>query len=322
MQTNAPPNSLDELLLPNWQEDDGFDPANTHYAHYTTAEAAVKIIRSGEIWLRNVRVMNDYLEVVYGLGLMANAWHSQAGETFKHLANSCFPGVIDILNQSLGMAQGTWPGLDHHIACFSIHDPVNDWRGRLSMWRAYGSVALVFRLSDEMLAAHEINPLGVHSWKVNYPDSTSTEAILEQAAHAIDQHRDFVLGCGQDKFMQAITQMIYTTAITTKHPGFAEEEEVRVYFRPSEKPDSALTRAGKIECINGLPQMIYPLSLQANPKHGNGLKGIDLRSILNRIIIGPTPYPKVMLDTFVGLLDSIGVVDAPNKVIVSDIPLR
>ncbi len=90
MPIDASPNSLDDLLLPNWQDDDEFDPANTSFAHYTTAEAAMKIIRSGEIWLRNVRVMNDYSEVVYGLDLMANAWHSQAGETFKHVANHAF----------------------------------------------------------------------------------------------------------------------------------------------------------------------------------------------------------------------------------------
>ncbi len=191
------------------------------------------------------------------------------------------------------------------------------------MWRAYGNVALVFRLSDEVLADNETNPLGVHSWKVKYPDSARTEAILGQAAHAINQHRDFVLRCGQRNLMQAITQMVYTTAITTKHPGFAEEE-VRVYLRPSAKPDSALTKAGRIECIKGIPQMIYPLSLCGN--HENGLAGMDLRNILDRIIIGPTPYPGVIRDAFVELLDSIGVVDtpnnAPNKVIVSDIPLR
>jgi len=320
MQMAVAPNSLDDLFLPDNWEDSQIDPTNTSFAHYTTAEAAMKIIMGEEIWLRNVRVMNDYSEIVYGLDLMARAWHSPAGKAFQAAANSCFPGVIDILNPTLGIAQGTWPHLDHHVACFSIHDPAEDRRGRLSMWRAYGNVALVFRLSEATLDANTPNPLGVHSWKVDYPDSTSAEAILQGATDTINQHRGFVLGRGQQEFMGAVTQIVYTTALTTKHPGFAEEEEVRVYFRPSEKPDSTLVNAGRVECIKGIPQMIYPLSLKGNPV--NGLVGIDLQSILDRIIIGPTPDSKVMSDTFIKLLDSIGVTKAPQKVIVSNIPLR
>ncbi len=320
---NTLSNSLDDLLLPNkWQEDDGLDPANTPIAHYTTAETAMKMIKSEEIWLRNVRVMNDYSEIAYGLDLMARAWDSTAGEVFKQVANSCFSGVIDLLDRSLGLAQRTWPYLDHHIACFSIHDSAEDQRGRLSMWRAYGGIALVFRLSEKVAAANANNPLGVHLLKVDYSDSVEAVAILQRAAKAIDQNRNFVQGHRPEEFMQAVTQMICSTAVATKHPGFKEEAEARIYFHPSADPKSALKTNGKIECIKGIPQMIYPLSLRTNSQNGNGLPGVDLQSILDKIIVGPTDQPDVVRKAFVDLLKDAQVPDADRKVVVSNIPLR
>ena len=37
-----------------------------NFVHYTNANTAYKIIKNEEIWLRNVRGMNDYREIDYG----------------------------------------------------------------------------------------------------------------------------------------------------------------------------------------------------------------------------------------------------------------
>lgn len=34
------------------------------FVHYTTAESALNILKSEEIWLRNATLMNDYMEVI------------------------------------------------------------------------------------------------------------------------------------------------------------------------------------------------------------------------------------------------------------------
>ncbi len=39
------------------------------FSYYTNAETALKIIRNGEVWLRNVHVMNDTSELAYGFSL-------------------------------------------------------------------------------------------------------------------------------------------------------------------------------------------------------------------------------------------------------------
>jgi hypothetical protein len=54
----------------------------------------------------------------------------------------------------------------------------------------------------------------------------------------------------------------------------------------------------------------------------NGLLGADIPSLIDRIIIGPTAYPYVSYQAFAAVLQGLGVQDAGERVIVSDIPLR
>lgn len=47
-----------------------------------------------------------------------------------------------------------------------------------------------------------------------------------------------------------------------------------------------------------------------------------LNNLLKKIIVGPTENPWVLYEAFVEELERAGVEDAPNKVVVSDIPIR
>ena len=68
------------------------------------------------------------------------------------------------------------------------------------------------------------------------------------------------------------------------------------------------------------PRRFGTLPLRHDPD--NGLHRADIPSLLDRIIIGPTPYPHVSAGAFVELLERGGVEDATNKVVISEIPLR
>lgn len=71
---------------------------NLRFVHYTSAEAAMNIIRSQEAWLRNPHCMNDYSELQHGLDCLAKAFHSEkVGTDFKNYINSLFPGMVDEL---------------------------------------------------------------------------------------------------------------------------------------------------------------------------------------------------------------------------------
>jgi hypothetical protein len=68
------------------------------------------------------------------------------------------------------------------------------------------------------------------------------------------------------------------------------------------------------EPIGGVPQIIYKIPLDKSE--------LDLASMFDRLIVGPSPYPWVMYEAFVDALTRAGVTDAGNRVRISEIPLR
>ncbi|AOF90611.1 hypothetical protein [Sinorhizobium sp. RAC02] len=47
---------------------------NKRLIHYTSAAAAISIIRNGIVWMPNVRCMNDYMEVEHGFQLLQRSF--------------------------------------------------------------------------------------------------------------------------------------------------------------------------------------------------------------------------------------------------------
>ena len=76
----------------------------------------------------------------------------------------------------------------------------------------------------------------------------------------------------------------------------------------------------RAETIAGIPQIIYKIPIGGGPP--NELNDISIGTMLDRIIIGPSPYPWAMYEAFATALTDAGVADAGNKVFVSGIPLR
>lgn len=68
-------------------------PSSRRFAYYTTADTAMKILRSKQIWLRNTAVMNDYSEIEYGSCCFEGAYKTDPGSKFKTALESCFPGL-------------------------------------------------------------------------------------------------------------------------------------------------------------------------------------------------------------------------------------
>ncbi len=287
---------------------------NRRFAYYTSADTAMKIIQKKEIWLRNATVMNDFSEISYGLSLVKKALSGRYGKFFSEVANSVFPGVMDKISPKLIELEWHWK-FETYLSCLSLHEPCEDRIGRLSMWREYGGVALI--INNTPLTAVS-DRLGVYSTPVHYLDQTGAETRLRTVAQAILDNFDFIRDLGEDAFIDCAINMVFLAAIGTKHPGFSEEKEWRIYFRSAEYPNSILK--SKVVVIDNVPQEIWALPLQHDPD--NDLHHADIPSLLDRIIVGPTPYPYVSSRAFMKLLEEAGVDDAPHKVVVSDIPLR
>ena len=53
------------------------------FAHYTSAESAMKILSTEQMLLRNSTLMNDFSEVQYGLHCLSLAYNSPLGDRLK-----------------------------------------------------------------------------------------------------------------------------------------------------------------------------------------------------------------------------------------------
>lgn len=287
---------------------------NRRFVHYTSANTAMQIIENSEIWFRNSTVMNDFSEIHYGLELTRRVFSGDEGKRFREAVEDIHPGTIDQVDKVLS----SWERdlrLETYISCVSLHDASEDVMGRLSMWRAYGDVALVIN-NTPLVAITDL--LAVYSIPVQYMTEEDLKIHLSDITNSVLIERRYLASLGQDTLVNYIYQMLFRFAIATKHPGFCEEKEWRLFYRPTQRLSPGMQKQTVV--INGVPQIVYKLRLAHEPE--SGLFGADIPSLLDRVIIGPTGYPYVSYKAFVDLLNSKGVENADEKVMVSDIPLR
>jgi len=284
------------------------------FVYYTSADTALKVLRNQELWFRNATVMNDFSEISYGLGLIRAVFAGPEGEKFRNAVDDIFSGTIEKAEKLLSEWEQDWQ-LETYIACLSIHNREEDTRGRLSMWRAYGDTALVIN-NTPMTVVTDLS--AVYSTPVLYLSKEGLTEHLSTITDAIQNNGDYLEGLGQDTLVAYIHHMLFRFAIASKHPGFEEEKEWRLYYRPSEGISPGMTEETVV--LKGVPQKIFKLRLAHEP--GIGLHGADIPSLLDRILIGPTEFPYVSYNAFISVLEGLGVADAASKVVISDIPLR
>jgi len=315
---------LYELLIKAFFKDAHYPSPNDRFVYYTDADTAMKIIEHQEIWLRNALVMNDYTEIRYGLSHIRNVLFASndASGVFAAVANvldsSAAAHVQQRLISELREKDWFWQ-METYLACLSRHKDKEDTTGRLSMWRAYGDVAVV--MNGAAFAAPASDQGTPYSAPVLYLDRDKYGARLSKVAKTLLDYAHVLKANWQidpENIVNAFAWLAYSVAIRAKHPGFSEERELRVVFHPSMSLHPHMVQ--KQVVIDGVAQTVWALKLVHDP--ANGLTGADLPNLLERIIIGPTAHPHVTRGAFVQRLAAAGVPNALKKVIVSDIPLR
>lgn len=291
--------------------------SDSRFVYYTTAATALKILDSGEVWLRNARIMNDFSEIEYGTDLLDVAVESDAGKAFIGAIDELSPGLwstsFELYRQwKVDMHKNTF------IACLSIHDEDEDEHGRLSMWRAYGGQAgVAFVLRIPLLLQNETK-LGVFSSPVAYLRRRDLEEELQEIANNISSRCGELVSMGAHAMSQVVFARLVHFAICTKHPAFAEEKEWRIISLPKMFPES-IVKASVIE-IDGVPQTVQVLSLC--DRVDLGISGLDMRFLIDRVLIGPTEHAGVVSEALQRTLQSCNVPEATEKVYVTGIPLR
>ena len=134
------------------------DSNHIRFVHYTRAEAAMKILKSKQVWMRKSMCMNDYMEVLHGIRYLEDIFTSKLGDRFKFVLNGLFPDLAlkmptMFVNSKLKLLTDTY------ITCVSEHNSgPEDVYGRLSMWRAYGGNSGVALVMQTMRLSWRWNP--------------------------------------------------------------------------------------------------------------------------------------------------------------------
>ena len=290
---------------------------NIRLVHYTTADAAMNILRTKDVWLRKTSCMSDYMEVKHGIDCLVKAYQGKAGEQLAAILNKLGEGIADDVTN---LFEGWRPHLEYgtYIACLSEHTSAEDAHGRLSMWRAFSEstgVALVLRNAPFLAYT---GPPGVYSSPVLYLDDASFEVEMQSIIGRITANEDFLRVQSRETVIEAVFNMFKFAALCIKHPGFFEEREWRVIYTP-QMGQSPHVRI-EIESVNGIPQPICKFSLIEVPE--SGYFGIEMPDLLDRIIVGPTEYPDTILEAFTRLLADAGVQNPAERVHITGIPLR
>ena len=274
--------------------------------HYTNAEVAFSIIQNKQVWMRNAIVMNDYSEISHGEACLGTAWASDAGKRLQNQLDKAFPGFVEDLANTHNRSQNLIRS-NTYLTCVSEHEDHEDVTGRLSMWRAYGGDNGVALVIDNSTLFGSENSAKAYSSPVLYASLNNFVCHFGQIVDEIEQHYNVMQNCSRSAVMDILIRAFRFAVLSTKHPGFREEAEWRIIYTPSVEQSTIITQVTKV--INGVPQIVCLLTLG------------DL-SKLNRVIIGPTKFPKTIYDGFFYLLEKAGVSDPSTKIFISDIPLR
>jgi hypothetical protein len=138
------------------------DQSQASFVHYTSAEAALRILENKRIWMRNVTCMADYSEVQLGFNLLNEILFEgkQAG------LNALRPLLVaprvrqerpSNPSTSGGLTFGSAPILLRFRNTMRVRTNTAAW----SMWRAFGGndvrVALVFKFPFSLLNGKVFN---------------------------------------------------------------------------------------------------------------------------------------------------------------------
>ncbi len=311
---------LERILMPHARKQrDEFFGQKKRFVHYTSADAAIKIIKSKRLWMRNTTCMSDYREVQHGFEMLLRFFSDEdKKKRFVQALDACFPGAA---NEAINLFDQYWNDTrsNTYIASISEHNDAEDFHGRLSMWRAFGGntakVAIVFRVPFLSPGADDLH---IIFSPVAYLDEPAVQETIENVIKNIIDKREFICSFDRNQIVANIFTMLYAAVVCLKHPGFHEEIEWRVIHGPNRIPSPLVEHS--TEFIAGVPQIVYKLPLDKTVSPA--LADLDLARIFDRLIIGPSPYAWAMFQAFADALKACGVADAEQRIYISGIPIR
>lgn len=305
---------------------------NTRFVHYTSAESAVKILRSQRMLLRNSTIMNDFSEVQHGINCLGKAYNGNQGDRLKAVLQQVQSDLPEIIQETFN-SQIIDVRSETYIISISEHgdpdhgDELEDTFGRLSMWRAYANrngVAFVFNNAPFLTESNAINAF---SMPVNYATPDSYCSIFGEIIEGLEGHTELLKVAGGQYVHDTIIEAFRFAVQSTKHPSFREEREWRVIYSPTllqrkgEMTEVQLERIPtEVKILGGVPQRVYAIPFWNHPEEG--FVGATVPELIDRVLVGPSPDAYPIAQALVSELANCGVSDADQRVWITGVPLR
>jgi hypothetical protein len=293
--------------------------------HYTTADAALKIIRTKRFWMRNTNCMSDFSEVQHGFDILQRFLAiKEQRESFTEALDDCIPGVA---SEAITAFNNSWKDIrfNSYIACLSEHQDSEDSNGRLSMWRAFGGTATRIGIVLNIPYTLSTLPLNIIFSSVAYFSESAAHEDMEEVIRNVRANREYLRTIPSDALVRLIFNMFLFRVLCLKHEGFHEEREWRAIYAPTlgsyaPIPGPSQLMESSTEVVSGVPQVVYKVPLDASVS--DQIADLDFTQIFDHLIIGPTPYPQPIYSAFVDELTKAGVANSAERVRISGIPIR
>lgn len=288
------------------------------FAYYTSVETIFNIIKYKKLWLRNIRCMNDYREIIQGRELIISILNENNYYRLKRLLNlltsihnseeAKWKQIIEdiLVGNSFG---GVW--LHTYIICFTEHNNATEYNGNQSMFDAYGRGNGGCLVLDSSKLMNLNLPLS----KVLYVDEKNKYKLAEQVDRLIESianHINELKKCDNNIIEEIFRQVLIFAICSIKHTGFERENEWRLIIN---KKNFNYDMSANVflpqseESIGGIPQIIQQVDLK------------ELKYLIKDVIIEQKFEAHEEVLALNSLLKKWDADNALN-VRISDIPIR
>lgn len=261
--------------------------------HYTDFNAMQGIIVKGEIWLWNLRRMNDSQEMEYFIKELKLA-----------VKNKLLPDEIKTMEELFQSHLKDFKTLSSYAACFS------EYADDAAQWARYAKngMGVCIAFNKELLS--QIGDAGkAPLCKVNYSKSVEDLDLVSDLTAAIKNYKCF----NQEQINELFNRLISSSPLF-KHPSFISEKEFRLVSLPYNIEENLGKAHFYVEETN--IKEYYILNLQKICSQLN----IHYSDLFTEICIGP--QARVTRNVLSNYLSANGYDELCSKIKISECPLR
>lgn len=320
---------LTQIFLPHaMRELERVRQSGVRFAHYTSAETGLKILRSEKILLRNSTLMNDFSEIRHGMDCLLAAYNGSLGARLKAALRDVQNDLPEILEANFNGKIIDFRTETYLMSVSEQDDGHEDKFGRLSMWRAYAPKNGVAFILNNRPFVGESNALNAFTTPVAYAMPEDFQPAFQEVVLSIEKNIETIKPLGGKRVHDMLMNAFRFAVQSTKHPAFREEREWRVVYSPTlllqqdgTLSQQQLTRVPtEIMSLGGVPQRVYAIPFRDYSEEG--FVGATVPDLLDRVLIGPSQDSYIIAQAYVTELTNLNVPDAHTKVVVTGVPLR